>query len=67
MSIQKTFYQNYGREFEFILGENVLTSLGKEWTNVHPDFQNSSKNYFTSISNDFFPNHEFFCFFVKKI
>ena len=26
-----------------------LTSLDMRWTNVHPDFQNSSKNYFTSI------------------
>ena len=29
-----------------------LTSLGKGGTNVPPDFQNSSKNYFTSIPSD---------------
>ena len=23
------------------------------WTNVHPDFQNSSKNYFTSTPSDY--------------
>ena len=29
-----------------------LSSLDMGWTNVHPDFQNSSKNYFKSISSD---------------
>ena len=29
-----------------------LTSLGMGWTNIHPDFQNSSKSYFTSIPSD---------------
>ena len=29
-----------------------IASLYMGWTNVHPDFQNGSKNYFTSIPND---------------
>ena len=29
-----------------------LTSLSMRWTNVHLDFQNDSKNYFTSIPSD---------------
>ena len=30
----------------------VLTSLDMRWTNVHPDFENGFKNYFTSIPSD---------------
>ena len=34
-------FQNFKKlPFPIILG---LTSLGKGWTNVHPDFQNGSK------------------------
>ena len=31
----------------------LSTSLDMGWRNVHPDFQNSSKNYFTSIPSDY--------------
>ena len=34
------------------IGKTRLNSLDMGWTNVHPDFQNSSENYFTLIPSD---------------
>ena len=44
--VEKTFYFH---KIDFV----ILTSLGMGWTNFYPHFQNSSRNYFTSIPGDF--------------
>ena len=41
---QFKFYHSICVQFVTLL--YVLTSLGKGWTNVHPDFQNGSKKLF---------------------
>ena len=45
-AIKNSYNQRYSYQFPTfvqVLRNFLLTSLGKGWTNVHPDFQNGSK------------------------